>query len=252
MNAPVNDWRGLTVGEVTSRLRDGAVALWAIGATEQHGPHAVTGFDHLAAEWVVNAAATRLAPRAVALPTLQFGCSGHWMPLGGTLTLTHESLLHVMRDVCRSAARAGAGHVVIVNGHNGNVGTGVALLSEFVDTDLRVEFVSYWELIDRATWSEAVTDRAGVGHAGQFETSVGLHIGGMIKASAIPEPPGERPWEAPASAVHRAVRVSEDAVGGVVGLASTGSAELGSTLLESAVSGLVSHCRTGAGRPAES
>ena len=29
------------------------------------------------------------------------------MALGGTLTLTHESLLHVMRDVCRSAGSAG-------------------------------------------------------------------------------------------------------------------------------------------------
>jgi creatinine amidohydrolase len=247
----VNDWRSLTVGEVTSRLGDGAVALWPVGATEQHGPHAVTGFDHLAAEWVVNAAAARLAPRAVVLPTLQFGCSGHWLALGGTLTLTHESLLHVMRDVCRSAGRAGAGHIVIVNGHNGNVGTGLALLSEFVDADVRIEFVSYWDLIDRAAWSEGVTDGAGVGHAGQFETSVGLHIGGMIDASAIPDPPDERPWDAPASAVHHAVRISEDTVGGVVGLASTASAELGSVLLESAVSGLVSHCRTGAGRPGE-
>jgi creatinine amidohydrolase len=244
MSATLSDWRGLTAGEVTTRLRDGAVALWPVGATEQHGPHAVTGFDHLAAEWVVNAAAARLAPRALALPTLQFGCSGHWLALGGTLTLTHESLLHVMRDVCRSAGRAGARHLVIVNGHNGNLGTGVALLSEFVDEDLRVEFVSYWDLIDHAAWSEAVTDGAGVGHAGQFETSVGLHIGGMIDISAIPEPPDERPWDAPASAVHRPVRISEDTVDGVVGLASTASAELGSTLLASAVSGLVSHCRT--------
>ena len=166
------------------------------------------------------------------------------MALGGTLTLTHESLLHVMRDVCRSAGRAGARHIVIVNGHNGNVGTGLSLLSEFVDTDLRVEFVSYWDLISRAAWSEAVTDDAGVGHAGQFETSVGLHIGGMIDTSAIPEPPDERPWEAGAPAVHHAVRVSEDTVGGVVGLPSTATAELGSALLESAVSGLVTHCRT--------
>jgi creatinine amidohydrolase len=244
MSPPPSEWRGLTVEEVTPRLRDGAIGLWPIGATEQHGPHAVTGFDHLAAEWVVHAAAARLAPRAVALPTLPFGCSGHWMGLGATLTLTHESLLHVMRDVCRSAGRAGARHVLIVNGHNGNVGTGVALLSEFVDADLRVEFASYWDLIDRAVWSEAVTDGAGVGHAGQFETSVGLHIGGMIDVSAIPEPPDVRPWDAPTSPVQHAVRVSEDTVGGVVGLAGTASAERGRVLLESAVAGLVNHCRT--------
>src|SRR5215813_12900847 len=92
------EWRRLTVDELGERFAAGAVALWPIGATEQHGPHAVTGFDHLAAEAIVLRAARILGTGAVVLPTLPVGCSRHWVELGGTLTLSHPTLFAVLRE----------------------------------------------------------------------------------------------------------------------------------------------------------
>jgi len=239
------EWHRLTVGEVTERLSVGAIVLWPIGATEQHGPHLATGFDHLAAERVVAAAAVRLLPEVLVLPNLAFGCSPHWVRLGGTVTLGHETLFHVMRDVCRSTARAGAGHLVIVNGHMGNVATGLAVLSEFVESELTVEFVSYWDLIDPQVLGQRVHDGAGVGHAGEFETSIGFAMGDLVRSDFVPDPPTTRPWTSDGPghpAVRRAVDAARDTVGGVVGTASNATAALGTPLLEAAVDGLVAHC----------
>jgi creatinine amidohydrolase len=239
------EWHRLTAAEVTERLAGGAIVLWPIGATEQHGPHLATGFDHLAAEHVVGAAAARLLPQVLVLPTFALGCSPHWVALGGTISLSHESLFHVMRDVCQSAERAGAGHVVIVNGHMGNVPTGLAVLSEFVESELTVEFVSYWDLIDPQLLGELVRDGAGVGHAGEFETSIALAMGELVREESVPPAPNSRPWatgDPGSAAVRRPIDAARDTVGGVVGTASDATAELGTSLLDAAVDGLVAHC----------
>jgi creatinine amidohydrolase/Fe(II)-dependent formamide hydrolase-like protein len=57
------EWVALTVDELRPKLKSGAVGLWAIGATEQHGHHLVTGFDHLVADAVVRARRRLSAPK---------------------------------------------------------------------------------------------------------------------------------------------------------------------------------------------
>jgi creatinine amidohydrolase len=239
------EWRNLTAPEVSARFAAGAIALWPIGATEQHGPHVATGFDHVAAEAVVHAAAARLVPDVVVLPTLSLGCSPHWMSLGGTLSLTHETLFAVLREVCHSVKQAGASHIVMVNGHMGNVGTGISVLSEFVDPGLNVEFVSYWDLIERRVLVDTMQHDAGVGHAGEFETAIGLHLGDLVREQAIPRAHDESSWAGSGfdgPSVHRAVRSADDTVDGVVGSASAATPRLGRVVVQAAVDGLVTHC----------
>src|SRR5262249_15626120 len=130
-------------------------------------------------------------------------------------------------------------------GHMGNVPTGQAVLSEFVESELTVEFVSYWDLIDPQLLQDLVRDGAGVGHAGQFETSIALAMGGLVREESVPGPPASRPW-APGgpgnAAVRRPIDAARDTVGGVVGIAGDGTAGLGTSLLDAAVEGLVAHC----------
>ncbi|HWC87431.1 MAG TPA: creatininase family protein, partial [Solirubrobacteraceae bacterium] len=187
----------------------------------------------------------RLVPDVVVLPTLALGCSPHWVPLGGTLTLTHETLFSLLRDVCHSVKHAGARYLLMVNGHMGNVGTGISVLSEFVDTGPDIEFVSYWDLIERRVLVDTMQHDAGVGHAGEFETAIGLHLGGLVREEAIPRSPDESSWAATGfdgPAVHRAVRPLEDTVDGVVGSASAATPRLGRAVMQAAVDGLVAHC----------
>src|SRR5215469_14928581 len=99
-------WARLTAPELKAVLAAPCVGLWAIGSTEQHGPHLVTGFDHLAAATVVDRAAADLGPRALVLPFLPVGCSAHWMGFGATLTIEQDTMMRVIGDVCRSASAA--------------------------------------------------------------------------------------------------------------------------------------------------
>jgi creatinine amidohydrolase len=170
-------WAELTRTRLTELLPDAVVAI-ATGATEQHGPHLATGTDALLAETVltraadVYGAAGRDAPRPLVLaPTLAYGASDHHLPFGGTLSLTPETLLAVLADLCRSIATGGGRRFLIVNGHGGNTGVCQAAAGAAAARfDLTVGYLDYWSLLG--------DDLAGLpadcvpGHAGAFETSL--------------------------------------------------------------------------------
>lgn len=240
-----SQWAFLTVDEVSERAADGALGLWAVGATEQHGPHLVTGFDHLAAGAIVERVADRLGQRAVVLPPLQYGCSDYWLQLGGTLSLTAPTMRAVLLDVCRSAAHAGLRHLLIVNGHSGNLGPGITSVAELGDVGLGVEFVCYWDLVDRQRLATIQDVEQGFGHAGEMETSVGLQLAALARPDRIPAPDGRLDPHAPGGyevVFHRAPRPGSDSRDGVIGAAAAGSAAVGEAVLEMAVDGLVDHC----------
>ena len=52
---------------------------------------------------------------------MALGVSEHWMDHKGTLTLRPEIFGEVLFDVCESVARHGIRHILIVNGHAGNI-----------------------------------------------------------------------------------------------------------------------------------
>ncbi len=245
------DWASLTAAEVGSRADGPAVGLWAIGATEQHGPHLVTGFDFIAAETVVRRAAAQLGDRAIVLPTLPFGCSDYWVQLGGTLSLAQATMQRTIVDVCRSAAAAGLRHLVIVNGHSGNAGVALTAVTELGDCGMLVEFVSYWDIVDRDRLRMAYAIEEGFGHAGEMETSIGLHIGRLVREQRIPDGAALDPGAPGGWSVvfHRAPRAATDSAGGVIGDAAAGRADVGEAVLEMAVEGLVAHCRAALGVP---
>ncbi|MFM7552862.1 MAG: creatininase family protein, partial [Actinomycetota bacterium] len=138
----------LAAPEVRDLAAAGAPALWAIGSTEQHGGHLVTGFDRFSAEAVCVGAAERAGIDVALLPPLPYGASDHWLPLGATWSLRATTLVDVLTDVARSADHAGFRRLVIVNGHAGNIGPGLTALAEAGAGACRVEFVSYWTLVD--------------------------------------------------------------------------------------------------------
>lgn len=239
-------WAWLTAEEVQAGVRAGAVGLWAIGATEQHGRHLVTGFDHLASETVVRRAAAQLGDRALVLPTLPLGCSEYWVDLGGTLSLALGTMQRVIVDVCRSASRAGLRHLVIVNGHSGNAGVALTAINEFGVDDLVVELVSYWDMLDRERLLAIQAVEDGFGHAGEMETSIGLHLDGFAREARIPPSANALDPGAPGGSqvvFHRAPRPATDSDGGVIGDAGAGTAAVGEAVIALAVEGLVAHCR---------
>jgi creatinine amidohydrolase len=234
----------LAAPEVRALAAAGAPALWAIGSTEQHGTHLVTGFDLASAQAVCDRAAER-CPRDVALlPGLPFGSSDHWLPLGATWSLSPTTLVSLVSDVARSAAAAGFQRLTIVNGHAGNIGPAVTAVGGLVADTTVVEFLSYWTLVDpERIKALSPSDGGGVGHAGEVETSIALYLGGLAVDERLPAPAGKDLSEGPGSSdpIIRAPRPLTEAPSGVYGNPTTATRELGELMIETAADRLAAH-----------
>lgn len=234
----------LAAPEVRALAAAGAPALWAIGSTEQHGDHLVTGFDRRSAEAVCVGAAARCDIDVALLPPLPYGASDHWLPLGATWSLRASTLVRVIADVARSAAEAGFARLVIVNGHAGNIGPGLTALAEADAGACRVEFLSYWTLVDAsAVHAASPRDGGGVGHAGEVETSIALHLGGLAVDARLPAPAGKGLDEGPGSTdpIARLPRPLAEAPSGVYGDPGGATRELGELVMEQAIARLAAH-----------
>ncbi|WP_216206075.1 creatininase family protein [Amycolatopsis aidingensis] len=185
-------WADCTRGRLRELLPEALVVL-PIGATEQHGPHLPAGTDALLAgtiaERAVRAAAGRTPRPLVLAPGLPFGVSEHHLPFGATLSLSVETTIAVLAELARSVVQAGGRRMVLVNGHGGNRGACHAAASAVAARHgLAVAVVHYWQLLPPAPEIP--------GHAGEFETSMLLHL----RPDLVADPParqGPEPTPAP-------------------------------------------------------
>jgi creatinine amidohydrolase len=113
----------LTAPEVAARIAAGAAILLPLGSTETHGPAATMG-DYLLAEAIALAgaeAAKAAGDDALVLPPLPFGGEDFFRGVPGGISLTHATLSGVIRDSLESLRAAGAGRLLVVSGHGGNI-----------------------------------------------------------------------------------------------------------------------------------
>jgi creatinine amidohydrolase len=241
---PAHHLAKLAAPEVRALAAAGAPALWAIGSTEQHGTHLVTGFDLASAQAVCERAAERCSRDIALLPGLPFGASDHWLPLGATWSLSPTTLIAVISDVAHSAATAGFQRLTIVNGHAGNIGPAVSAVAAATADSTIVEFLSYWTLVDPAlVRAQSPSDGGGVGHAGEVETSIALYLGGLAVDERLPAPAGKLLSDGPGTSdpIIRAPRPLLEAPSGVYGNPMTATRDLGELMIEAASDRLAAH-----------
>ena len=180
-------WADLKAPDFAS-LPEDLVAVLPIGATEQHGPHLPLSVDTDLITGVAARMLTALDPaqNVLVLPALTVTKSGEHDRFPGTLSLTAETLMAVLRDIGASLASAGVRRLVLFNGHGGNT----AVL-EIIARDLRI---AHDMIVVHASWFgfadyEGVIDQASLAHdihAGDSETSPMLalkpHLVDMGKA----------------------------------------------------------------------
>jgi creatinine amidohydrolase len=182
-------WATLTHDEVGEYGQRGAVAVLPVGATEQHGPHLVTGADSLFAERVAVAAASRTGD--VVLPTLSYGCSlGHTDRWPGTISLHPTTLIAVVVELGRWVHLSGFRKLVILNSHatNGPPCQSAILQLRHELPRMRLRFISTFDL--SAEINERFLVDAEDPHANEAETSLMLHLdpAGVREDRIIDEP----------------------------------------------------------------
>jgi creatinine amidohydrolase len=109
----------LTQPEIAAQLKQNPLVILPCGSTEQHGPHLPTGTDTFAANTISHAVAERMD--GLVLPPASLGVTPMHMPFEGTITVSPETFIRVVMEICVSTANHGAKYLLIVNWHEGNV-----------------------------------------------------------------------------------------------------------------------------------
>ena len=242
-------WADYTTREFARLEREDLVAVLPVGAIEQHGPHLPMKVDSFIADAIVARLAARLpaTSRVLFLPTQTLGKSNEHIRYPGTLTLSAETMIAVLRETGASVARAGVRKLVFLNAHGGNVST-----IDVVARDLRVDramlafAVNWFGLGMPEGVYEPDELRHGI-HAGDMETSVMLALepGSVRAGEAADFRPATRDWESAYSHIglDRGARPAWQAQDlhpdGAAGNAAAATPEKGAATLDHAVDGLV-------------
>jgi creatinine amidohydrolase len=244
-------WADLRRDQVAAGAAAGAVVLQPVGALEQHGPHLPLGTDAAAAMEVCLRAAQRIDdPKVLVLPSIPWGVSPYWMGFAGTISIRPHVLLELVTDVCASVAQHGFAHLVIVNGHGGNDGLLQGAGAQAATPAFRVSVVSYWNLARDALRAATEFDGGAIGHAGEAETSIALHLQPeyvdmqSITAEQCVDLPIPRRRVAARFGVYEAPNPYGDAPDGVYGRATAANADKGKRIIEAAASGLAELIRS--------
>ncbi|MBB5751563.1 creatininase family protein [Prosthecomicrobium pneumaticum] len=107
-----------TLPEIRDFVARVPFAIVPLGSTEQHGPHLPTSTDTLIAERM--ALETARLSRGLVVPALPLGYAWVWRDIPGTLTLSFDTYMRVVRDIADSLDRWGIKAVFFISGHGSN------------------------------------------------------------------------------------------------------------------------------------
>ena len=160
-----------------------------LAATEQHGPHLPLATDRLIAEHFTARLDEALGDDVLILPTVSVGCSEHHLDFCGSLSLTHEHFAAYVTDVLSSVAAHGFTNLVMFNAHGGNVAVGQTILETFGrrHPECQVVLMTWWQLATAEFERLNESGAGGVGHAGEFETSLLLYFAPQLVHQELPD-----------------------------------------------------------------
>jgi creatinine amidohydrolase len=110
----------MTYVELSNAIDKGAVALWAIGAIEEHGPHLPLATDVYIPSAQLLQIQKRLAEKkigSVIVPAYYWGVNRVTGAFPGSIDIRPEVMTELMKDVFRSLAAAGFKQVYCITGH---------------------------------------------------------------------------------------------------------------------------------------
>jgi creatinine amidohydrolase len=174
----IYQWAELTSPDFKAFDPENTVALLAVGAIEQHGPHLPLFTDICLAQAVIAEAAARVnnTLSLLILPALPIGKSDEHHSFQGTLSVSAETLMRLWKDVGSSVARAGIRKLVILNGHGGQTAVTKIVARELrIAHEMLVVPLDWWTLERRTDLFDEDELTHGL-HGGTEETSAMLHV----------------------------------------------------------------------------
>lgn len=245
-------WETLATTEFAAIDRKVPVIL-PIAAVEQHGPHLPLSVDCDIGSHFLAKAEARFGGDMLVLPQIRVACSQHHMDFPGTLTVQPETFLAYAADILESVISHGFDRIVIFNSHGGNQAIGRVLADKIGvrHRHCHVVMATWWTLVGNALAPLQESERGGVAHACEFETSVMMQahpekirtdeIAGMSHAATHEWAREDMLHGARASLFRTMYEKSEGT--GTVGDPSMASAEKGTRITEAVVDALAAVVR---------
>jgi creatinine amidohydrolase len=170
-------WQEMLRHELLDALEQRPVVIVPVGSVEQHGPHCpqdvdISGPYHLA----INAADSISDFPVIVAPPVLYGFTHYNMGEVGTLTLKLELFIELLCDISRSLWANGFHRIILLNGHGGNEAPTWNASVKLAEEDVWALALTYWHMADDEllAWSDA--DAGSIGHGGEWETSLQLHL----------------------------------------------------------------------------
>ena len=179
-------WDASTWREVKDLCSRGALTLIPVGSVEQHGPHLPLGTDYLIADALAEKVGEGVKDLLIIkTPSLPYGLSSMWGAYPGTLTLSTNTYLQLIKELIKSVIKSGCMKVVIINGHAGNSDALRVACRDAVEElgEGEVAAVTVWELCGDLI-NESFQTR--FFHADEVESSVALALGLRVKEPLRP------------------------------------------------------------------
>lgn len=231
--------------EVESALKNTDIVIVPVGSTEQHGTHLPLGSDTLQATDMAKMVIKQLGDEGVtvcAAPTIPFGVSHAHLKFPGTITLSSETLMRVITEVCRSLHIHGFRKFVLLLGHGGNLATLRLVASDLALILKDSKFiVPDWLPVMGARYPEVLTSPRPTDehHSGEGETARQIYsTPAMVSNNRgepfyVPEelnPYARKPYTGGVTIAESGVGMRERTPFGVMGDPSRATAETGAKL----------------------
>lgn len=173
----------LTWPEINDAIEMGKVCIVPCGAVEQHGPHLPLDVDLICPTEIALGAGREVPDKALILPTVAYGYTGHVMDFPGTINQDYHHFINHVLDITKSLAYHGFKKIVLLNGHGSNM-PNLDLVSRRtnLETDAECALIGWWNLltVDKdflPRWRESKFP-GGCAHACELETSMYLYLDG--------------------------------------------------------------------------
>jgi len=204
------------------------IVVFPVGSTEQHGPHAPLFTDLLLAKSVAEEGIKQFPDEVILAPPLPFGVSEEHRNFSGTIWLSTQTFRDCISDVLNSFIHHGWNKIIIVNGHGGNIDALNEVCADITRNTAQPAFATTY------TWFR-YSDDLPMGHAGEVETSMLLHLfPTLVNSHMISQASSDSgdSWGSFEQGAQMTYDVEKFTKNGVVGDPSLASSNLGEKLLK--------------------
>ncbi|WP_169940597.1 creatininase family protein [Campylobacter sp. RM15925] len=152
-------------------------AITIFGSCESHGSHLPLGPDLFVPEEIAKRAARKL-DSTIVVPGVPFGTSIHYNQFPMSITLRFETTIAIAEDMFESLINNGIKHIIILNGHDGNIPALEIAARKVKDRhkDAVLVFIPAWWNITGARLKGVFDVWDGLGHGGEGETSITMAV----------------------------------------------------------------------------